>query len=533
MTQLLEQRLNLIRDHNLKSYLAQPSTGLEKESLRVSEEGRIAQTPHPKVLGSKLTHSTITTDYSESLLELITPPHHKALDAYNYLLDVESFIYQHLDNEILWTTSMPCVIGGEDDVRIAEYGDSNIGKMKHVYRQGLAWRYGKVMQVIAGVHFNYSIDENFWEPWRNLENPEGLDDRAFRDHHYMNQIRNMQRYGWLIIYLFGSSPAICKTFLQGYQAQANFSKFNENTLYEKYGTSLRMGNIGYTNANTKEESKKGVNVCYNSLGRYIEGLREAINTPYEPYAKLGIKVNGEYRQLNDHVLQIENEYYSTVRPKQPMQGLEKPTDALAARGIRYVELRSVDINAFDPAGLSPRQLAFLEVFMHFCMLNDSPSFDCEMSKRMIDDNQITVAHRGREPNLKLQRPEGDITLKDWGLELMEQMQGVAELLDEIHATDTYTCALSRQKELIVDPSLTPSARVLGEMMSHHGGFFDFAHHKAEQHRDFFLNRTLSTEQIRGFENMATESFQQQAQIEASDALDFDSFLQKYFQGTLS
>lgn len=528
----LEQRLNLIQTQQLESYLSNPSTGLEKESLRVGEHGRLSQSLHPAVLGSTLTHPAITTDYSESLLELITPPQSKAQDAYEYLLNIESFVYQQLNGELLWTTSMPCVIGGEDDIRIAEYGSSNAGQMKHIYRQGLALRYGKIMQVIAGVHFNYSIDERFWDVWQANENPEGLDARTFRDERYMAQIRNIQRYGWLIIYLFGASPAVCKTFLQGQKGHADFSVFNESTLYEKYGTSLRMGNIGYTNSNTKKEGKQGLNICYNQLQRYIDGLRRAINTPCPEYSKLGIKTDGKYQQLNDHVLQIENEYYSTVRPKQPLQGFEKPTDALENRGIRYVELRSIDVNAFDPAGLSPRQLAFLEVFMHFCLFSDSPYFECEQSKKMIDDNQMLVAHRGREPNLKLQRAEGSITLKVWGLELLDQMEGVAELLDRTNDTNIYSLTLSRQRELINDPSLTPSARVLGEMMSHHGGFFDFARYKSEQHREFFRERKLSPELMAHFKTMATDSLKQQADIESQSQEDFDTFLAKYFAGSL-
>ncbi|MEZ5447890.1 MAG: hypothetical protein R3E89_02295 [Thiolinea sp.] len=244
----LQQRLRLIDDGQLHDYLRDARTGLEKESLRVTPAGYLSQVRHPESLGSALTHPWITTDYAESLLELITPPQPQAVEALDFLLNVETFVYQQLaDDELLWTASMPCIIGGEDDVRIAEYGHSNAAFMKHVYRRGLAWRYGKIMQVIAGIHFNYSIAERFWPVWLAQE-AAGQDERSFRDSAYMAQTRNIQRYGWLIIYLFGSSPAVCKSFLNGKAAPETMRHFTENTLYEPYGTSLRMGNIGYTNS---------------------------------------------------------------------------------------------------------------------------------------------------------------------------------------------------------------------------------------------------------------------------------------------
>ena len=166
MYRLLEQRLREIDTHRLHPYLRNARTGLEKESLRVNDSGRRSQRDNPTMFGSALTHPWITTDYAEALLELITPPQARAHHALDFLLNIETFVYQQLDNELLWTTSMPCVLAGEADIRIAEYGTSNAGRMKHVYRQGLAWRYGKAMQVIAGIHFNYSIDDAFWQPWQ-------------------------------------------------------------------------------------------------------------------------------------------------------------------------------------------------------------------------------------------------------------------------------------------------------------------------------------------------------------------------------
>lgn len=527
MYQQVEQRLQTIEQQQLHAALRESRTGLEKESLRVTPDSTLVQTDHPKVLGSALTHPWITTDYSESLIELITPPQERATDALDFLLDIETFVYQHLDHELLWTTSMPCVLHGEDDIRIAEYGSSNAGLMKHVYRQGLAWRYGKTMQVIAGIHFNYSIAEAFWEPYQAVLGHQG-NLRDFRDEQYMALTRNLLRYGWLIIYLFGTSPAICKSFLGGRKAPETMRELNEYTLYEPYGTSLRMGNIGYTNS---KENASGVQVCYDSVQSYTNSLWKAIHTPSAEYEKIGVKVDGVYRQLNTNILQIENEYYSTVRPKQPLQRFEKPVHALQERGIKYIELRSVDINAFHPAGLTHEQLRFLEVFMHFCLLQASPKIDAQ-ERKMINSNQMLVAHQGRKPQLMLEQPERQISLQKWGNELLEQMLRVADLLDKVHGENTYNFAVQQNLALINDPELTPSAQMMREMQDKGASFFNFAQSKSRQHRDFFLKRHLSPEREAEFIQMAKESLESQQAIEKSDNMGFDQFLHAYFAGEL-
>lgn len=536
MYQQLTNRLRTIDNDRLHSYLRNARTGLEKESLRVSPEGRLSQHNHPAVLGSTLKHPWITTDYAEAMLELITPPQARATEALDFLLNIESFVYQHLDDELLWTTSMPCILGGSDDIRIAEYGTSNAGQMKHIYRQGLAWRYGKTMQVISGVHFNYSIDEAFWPVWRAQESnaADATNLRQFRDSRYMGMTRNMQRYGWLVIYLFGSSPAICKSFLGDKPMPENMQVFNQNTLYEPHGTSLRMGNIGYTNS---KEHEKGIRVCYDSLESYTQSLRHAIETPCPEYSKIGIKVDGAYRQLNANTLQIENEYYSTVRPKQPLRGMEKPVDALTERGIEYVELRSVDINPFHPAGLTRRQLAFLEVFMHFCLLQDSPTISRD-ERPYIDENHFLVAHQGRKADLALTRLNNatghmsTVNIRNWANELLDNMQAVASMLDTAHGGSDYQNAVTAQRELVIHSEYTPSARVLEDMMANHESFFEFAQRKSQEHRDCFMKRTLSTEQIKRFKHESAESLKQQQKAENSDTLDFDTFLERYFIGKL-
>lgn len=519
----LNQRISAITDNKLEGLLKDCKTGLEKESLRVTPDGHISQSMHPRQLGAALTHPWITTDYSEALLEFITPPLSNGKQALDFLLDIETFVYQQLDDELLWTTSMPCIISAESDIGIAEYGSSNAGKMKHVYRRGLAWRYGKMMQVIAGIHFNYSFPLQFWPAYQQLEGDTG-NRREFVDKSYMALTRNLLRYGWIIPYLFGSSPAICKTFLTGIKKPENMKVLNNNTCYEPHGTSLRMGDIGYTNL---KEGEAGVKANYNSVQEYTASLRKAITTPYQPYEDIGIKVAGEYRQLNTNLLQIENEYYSTVRPKQVLDGMEKPVDALDARGVQYIELRSLDINAFHPAGLTRIQLNFLKTFMLFCLLQESPELTPE-ERREVDANQSQVAHLGRKPGLKLSRNGKPITLNSWAEELMHAMDPLAELLGEIFDEDCFPEAHEHHHNLVRHPDMTPSALILDELFGFKESYYEFAHRKSQEHRNIFMQRELSATKIQMFKDMAATSIAAQQEMEAADEISFDQFLSDYF-----
>ena len=519
--QSLKKRLNQIIDSGQAECLSESLIGLEKESLRVAETGSISQTEHPAALGSALTNPAITTDFSEALLELITPPCSSVKQALSYLDDIQRFVYSKLDDETLWATSMPCVVRGGDSIPVAQYGDSNIGTMKTVYRRGLGYRYGRSMQVIAGVHFNYSVSDSFWDLYQKLQGDTG-DRQDFISEQYMGLVRNMLRYGWMIPYLFGASPAVCKSFLHGKPTM--LSDFNEHTFYEPYATSLRMGDIGYTNS---KEDVAGIKADYSSIDAYVKSLQCAIDTPYAAYDEIGVKVDGEYRQLNANILQIENEYYSTVRPKQIAEKDEKPTTALRKRGVSYVEIRSIDVNAFDPLGVNDEQLYFLETFVLFCLLQESPVLT-QMEMTEVDMNLVQVAHFGRQPDLKLNRHDQTVPLKDWALELCDAMQAVADLLDEVNQCDCYSSSLAAQIACVNDPSKTPSAKMLEEMREHDEGFFGFAQRNSLKYLDYFKSRELSLERQQFFESLTQESLLKQQEIERADSLSFDDYLQQYF-----
>lgn len=518
----LKQRLAHLATANPQALLQGRLLGLEREALRVAADGHIAQTPHPRVLGATLTHPLITTDYSEALLEFITPPLPDAASALSCLEEIQRFVYPQLGDELLWAASMPCILDGEASIPIAVYGTSNLGKMKHIYRRGLAWRYGRIMQVIAGIHFNFSLPQQFWEFWHEAQGGnETL--QQVRSAAYFGLIRNLQRYGWLMLYLFGASPAICKSFLAG-KTSADLELLNEHSCYGRYATSLRMSNVGYNN---RSEKKSGVNVCYNSLAEYIHSLRHATSTAWPPYQRLGIKVDEEYRQLNANILQIENEYYTSMRPKQPPQGNEKPSSALRERGVGYVELRSLDINPLLPLGMSVSQLRFVEAFLLLCLLADSPPLDSE-ERRMIDDNQMATALRGRDPDLVLQRRHAPaIGLRAWADALLEELSPLCAILDSAGA-DHYAASLAQQRELVADPERTPSAQILADLHRSGETFFNYAKRLAQQHRQQFLSMPLPPAREEFFSALAQQSLDKQRELEAADRVSFEDFLQSYF-----
>jgi glutamate--cysteine ligase len=495
--------------------------GLEKESLRAAADGHIAQTPHPSALGAALTHGRITTDFSEALMELITVPHASVDNLLGELELLHQYVYQNIGSEMLWPTSMPCLLSGEESIPIAEYGDSNAGLMKTIYRRGLVWRYGKVMQAIAGVHYNYSLPEPFWRSWQAQEkNHDEYQD--FVNAQYFSMLRNLQRCGWIIPYLFGASPAVCESFLNG--KATTLSYLGQGTYYEPFATSLRMGDIGYTN---KKEGKTGVKASYDSLEKYTAILKTATETACPEYAKIGVVVNDEYRQLNTNLLQIENEYYSTVRPKAIPEYMEKPVNALRRQGVQYLELRSLDVNAFEPLGVSRSQLYFLEAFMLYTLLQESPNISAAEAEE-IDDNLLLVAHCGRDPELRLKRGGELVSLRDWASGILGEMQSLCTMLDKTESVPVYSLALEKQQEKIYRPELTPSAQMLDIIKRRNLSFFEYAMAASLEYKEWFCSHEIPADKKLMLDQMSRESLAQQAEIEAADNGDFAQFLEKYF-----
>ncbi|HEX3911952.1 MAG TPA: glutamate--cysteine ligase [Steroidobacteraceae bacterium] len=514
-----ERRLAGLVNSGERAVLRGGRKGVEKESLRVSPDGAIAQTRHPRELGAPLTNEHITTDFSESLIELVTPPFGESWELLQYLCDIHQFVYRHLQDELLWATSMPCAIDGDASIPLAQFGSSNVGRMKTTYRHGLGMRYGRIMQAISGVHFNYSFSPKLWGVLQGVNgSTQPLQD--FVSEQYFGVLRNYRRYGWLVLYLFGTSPAVSNSFFAG--RDTTLPALDGDTVYEPYGTSLRMSDIGYRNKN-----QSTLSVSVNSLAEYVRDLSRAISTPFPAYQKLGVKVHGEYRQLNANILQIENEYYSFIRPKRIARSGERPTKALHRAGVEYVEVRALDVSAFDPVGVNQNKLRFLEAFLALCLLRESAPISAG-EQSALDANHLLVARRGREPNLRLSREGRGISLSEWARELLDSMQGLCEMLDHGQAARPYGSALEQQRAKIDDVERTPSARLLAEMRQTGETFFQLALRMSKLHKDYFLGLYPPNESRLGeFARESQESLDAQRSIEASDRTNFDSYLAHY------
>ncbi|MGB5333979.1 MAG: glutamate--cysteine ligase [Woeseiaceae bacterium] len=520
MKQRFEKRLAAIVAANSDA-LHSGLKGVEKESLRIASDGLLSSRPHPAELGSALTNRYITTDFSEALLEFVTPAYATTWETLQCMTDIHQFSYAQLGDEMLWSASMPCLIPNDDDIPLAQYGPSNVGRMKTIYRRGLGYRYGRQMQLISGVHFNYSLPAEFWPSYREVLGGE-QDVEAFRSEQYLGLIRNFRRFGWLALYLFGASPALCRSFSGA--AEAGLKPLNSDTYYLPHATSLRMSDLGYSNKNQAK-----IKISLNSLDEYVRDLSNAICTPEPDYEKIGVNVDGVYRQLNANLLQIENEYYSPIRPKRVARSGEQPTAALRRDGIEYVEIRSLDINPFDPAGINQNTMRFMEAFLIYCVLEDSPKLDREALAE-IGRNHTDAAKFGRDPEFRLLRDGKSVSVASWAEEILTNVLAVAEVIDGHEDNDSYTQSVRRMQQLVENVAETPSARVLADLEQTQRSFFEYSLSQARSHCEYFAAITpLDDARMQHFESEVTESIARQRAIEASDEVTLDEYLQRYFR----
>ena len=485
--------------------------GIEKESLRVRPDGALADTLHPAGLGSALTHPHITTDFSESQLELITGVHTGIEACRHELTEIHQVVYRHIGDEVLWCASMPCGLPSDSTIPIARYGRSNVGRAKTVYRIGLAHRYGRRMQTISGVHYNFSLPEAAWPALRSLGGPNEA---------YFALIRNFRRHSWLLLYLFGASPAVCSSFVAGREHELEVLK--DGTLYLPHATTLRMGRLGY-----QSEAQASLAVSYNSLASYGASLEDALTRPYPRYEAIGIRNDDDYRQLGTTLLQIENEFYGTIRPKRRIHPGERPLHALRERGVEYVEVRCMDLDPFSPIGINAATMRFLDMFLLHCVLCDSPP-DTPREIAALARNQHRVAGHGRDPDLHLERNSQTVALFEWGGQILVECEPIAAALDVAHGGTAYRETLDAAIAALNDSSHTLSARVLGDMEAHHGNSYTrFALAQSLLHRPTLLGLPLSPEVEARYAQLARESVEEQRRIEAADTVPFETYRQQY------
>ncbi len=481
--------------------------GVEKESLRALPSGKLALTPHPAGLGSALTHPSITTDYSESQLELITGVHKSVEACLAELTEIHRFVCTVLareGEEMLWVSSMPCGLPNDEAIPLAYYGTSNIGRAKSVYRMGLGHRYGRRMQTISGIHYNWSLP--------------GLDNAD-----YFALIRNFRRNAPILLYLFGASPAVCSSFVEG--RPHDLESLPSGSMFLPWATSLRMGRLGY-----QSEAQASLAVSYNSLEQYADSLHEALTQPYPAYEAIGIRnLGGEYNQLATTLLQIENEFYSTIRPKRTIRPGERPLHALRERGVEYVEVRLMDLNPFETVGIDAATMRFLDLFLLHCHLTPSP-LDSPEEIATLARNQQRTASRGREPGLTLTRDGTEVALTDWARELIDALEPIAARLDALRARPTpdYEAALAMARDRLERPETLPSARVLADMAARYdNGYLSFVRARSIAARESLLATPLDPATLARYEAVAEQSLTAQRAIEAAEQEPFETFRQHY------
>jgi glutamate--cysteine ligase len=510
----LEERLSILAPEVLSAL----RRGIEKEGLRTRPDGSLSSVPHPRGLGSPLTHPHITTDFSEAQLELITGAHASIKGCLYELTEIHQFVYRNIGDELIWCASMPCKLPDDDHIPLAQYGSSNVAQAKTIYRRGLSYRYGRRMQTISGLHYNFSLPDSAWAVLQKADGESGPE-RAYRDRAYFALIRNFRRHSWLLLYLFGASPAVCSTFVAG--RKHVLQELRPGTMYLPYGTSLRMGPLGY-----QSDAQATLAASYNCLQSYARSLYAALTEPYPQYARIGIRDGENYRQLSTTLLQIENEFYGTIRPKRRIRSGERPLHALSERGVEYIEVRCMDLDPFSPIGIKADTMRFLDVFLLHCLLSDSPP-DTPDEIAANSRNQHRVAQRGREPGLALDRRGTEITLTEWSGELLREFAPVASALDRAHGTSAYSDILSAAAGAVGDAAVTPSARVLREMATYDHSYLGFALSQSVRHQRYLHGLPWETALHDRYERLAEESRVAQQRIEAADTVPFETYRQQY------
>lgn len=477
--------------------------GVEKESLRTLPGGKLAFSPHPITLGSALTHPHITTDFSEAQLELVTGAHASASAVIAELGELHQVVTQALGDERMWVSSMPCKLPADADIPLGQYGRSHIGRAKTVYRRGLGHRYGRRMQTISGIHYNWSIP-------------------GASDADYFGLIRNFRRHSFLLLLLFGASPAVGASFVAG--LPHGLQPLGEHTLHLPHATSLRMGRLGY-----QSEAQASLRVSYNDLAGYGTALEDAMTRVYPAYEAFGLRNDhGQWQQLSTTLLQIENEFYGTIRPKRTIRSGERPLHALRERGVEYVEVRCMDLDPFCPTGISVGTARFLDVFLLHCLLSDSPP-DTPEEIAALGRNQHRIAGYGRQPGLLLERAGMTQPALEWATELVQACEPIARALDEVlGGGDVHQQGVAAALAALAEPVRLPSAQVLEAMQTHHAGqHARFVMARSEAVRQHWLAEPLPVARQAHWRGLARESLLEQARIEAEAAGTFEEFMQDY------
>lgn len=396
------------------------SFGIEWEALRAKGDGELSLSPHPEVFGDKLTNPMVTTDFSESQIEIITPPFNtidKAFDAFSLIADLVNASLPN--NEYLWFQSFPCILPYWDQIPIAQYSEE--GKSSQKYREDLAKKYGVKKQMISGVHFNFSFSDDFLKKLYDIEGDD-LSFKEFKNNVYLKIARNYLRYCWLIIYLTGCSIGSHKTFSNDCIHLMN-ARDDYGSYYSTRGPSFRNASCGYKNL-------KDLYPSYDSVDEFTRDVN-------------GFIENGDLSEAKELYTQIR------LKPKNPQDLL----NSLKNDGIEYIEIRTLDINPFYQCGLVRHDMKFLHLFLIYMLIKDES--DYEDWQREAKINEENTAEKAYVDSMRLLRDGKKVTLKSWASEIINEMFGMCEVVgfDEFNT-------LSLMLKRISNPDLTYGKRLL-------------------------------------------------------------------------
>jgi glutamate--cysteine ligase len=379
------------------------------------------------------------------------------------------------------------------------------------------------MQTVAGIHYNFSVSDDMMEVLRKDEKS-SLSLKDFKTKNYFSLIRNFRRRYWLLLYLFGASPAVCRSFAKN--RRHNLIEFanDEHSLYLPYATSLRMSDLGYQSKNQED-----LIINYNSLDSYIKTLRSHLTRSFADYELIKLKdSNKNYKQLNTSILQIENEFYSPIRPKRSSKTGQAPLRALSEKGVEYIEVRCIDLNPFLPLGIDRDQIDFMDLFLLTCLLSESLPSDQGEHTRILK-NQKTMVNEGRSPDLMLHDTDGPRSFENWSKSIFQEMYVLADILDKKIQTKRYNGVLKKFEVLIERPSLTPSGRILDTMKKSQKTFFQLAMDLSLKSNEYLQRKEFGPDKIKKYTDMAIQSHKDQSIIEAADSMTFSKFLKKYYE----
>ncbi|MFL2714889.1 MAG: glutamate--cysteine ligase [Gammaproteobacteria bacterium] len=470
--ELLINRLNDLKNNGFFDDLV-IKRGIEKEFFRVDKKGFISKRSHPKSLGSALKNKYITTDFSEAQVELVTPTFEDVDELYDFLYSLHVFVANNIEgDEMLWPFSMPPKIKDESEINIGYYHQSGEGLLKHVYRRGLKVRYGATMQCVSGMHYNFSINQSSFSTLINSTDQKSINEA------YLGLMRNFKRIFWFVLSEFGQTNVVDKSFVKNRNHSLN--ELNKNDLYLENATSLRMSEIGY-----QSEAQKSLDIKYNSLSGFLQKIKDAITVPFEDYKKKGLlDSNGEYHQISDGIIQIENEYYDSIRPKRSASNNLRPYDLLKDFGIEYLEIRGVDISPSDITGMSKHHIRFLDLILIYCLISPSPKMTSK-EKNEIDSNERVSIYEGKSKSSKININGNKVSIKNARKDIFENLKNIADFMNDrdlFHAAINHVTKLPKgelPKVSFHKDGIEKSKSNLSELKSSEGKYIDSIKKEAE------------------------------------------------------